>query len=251
MPGLIDTAVRVPESRCRQDGIAGAAEAYLKAVLELEEAGGPVIRARIANRLGHSNPSTNQYIDRLRQAELLSFEDGLRSPTIALTPNGRRRAVRALRQHRLAECYLHDVLDLDWCQVHQEASLWERVMSTAVTDRFDELLGSPTRSPYGNPIPAADDHEAAYLASHETVIDLVTAETRAKHCLMGELQWIGEPAQEDPGFLADLRRSRVLPDEMLHIEFGCGGTRITSDSATDAPLIVDQRLAGQLFIRVR
>ncbi len=62
-------------------------------------------------------------------------------------------AMRVMRKHRLAECLLVDVIGLEWEHVHAEACRWEHVMSEAVERRLLELLGQPTVSPYGNPIP--------------------------------------------------------------------------------------------------
>ena len=39
---------------------------------------------------------------------------------------------------------------------HREAGKWEHVMSTAVEEAMDRLLGSPTTCPHGNPIPGSD-----------------------------------------------------------------------------------------------
>src|ERR1051325_2715479 len=38
-------------------------------------------------------------------------------------------------------------------EAHGEACRWEHVMSEAVELKVYQLLGRPTRSPYGNPIP--------------------------------------------------------------------------------------------------
>ena len=61
-----------------------------------------------------------------------------------------------MRKHRLAERLLSDVIGLDWAYVHEEACRWEHVMSEQVERRLVELLGHPTESPYGNPIPGLD-----------------------------------------------------------------------------------------------
>ena len=39
----------------------------------------------------------------------------------------------------------------------EEACRWEHVMSEAVEQKVYELLGKPSRSPYGNPIPGLDE----------------------------------------------------------------------------------------------
>ena len=76
---------------------------------------------------------------------------------LELTAEGRSRATSVMRKHRLAELLLVDVIGLEWEQVHTEACRWEHVMSEAVERKLVALLGNPTASPYGNPIPGLDE----------------------------------------------------------------------------------------------
>lgn len=128
-------------------------EMYLRTILELEEEKIVPLRARIAERLHHSGPTVSQTIGRMER-------DGLVVVTgdrhLELTDHGRRRAVEVMRKHRLAERLLSDVIGLDWAFVHDEACRWEHVMSERVERRIYELLGHPTDSPYGNPIPGLE-----------------------------------------------------------------------------------------------
>src|SRR5579875_2789682 len=125
-------------------------EMYLRTVFELEEEGAVPLRARIAERLGQSVPTVSQTVARMERDGLLRIEGDRR---LELTPQGRSLATRVMRKHRLAECLLVDVIGLEWEQVHEEACRWEHVMSEAVERRLVEVLGHPTESPYGNPIP--------------------------------------------------------------------------------------------------
>ena len=65
-----------------------------------------------------------------------------------------------MRKHRLAELLLVNVIGMPYEEAHEEACRWEHVMSDAVEKRVYELLGRPTRSPYGNPIPGLDEFGA-------------------------------------------------------------------------------------------
>src|SRR5580698_10017582 len=123
---------------------------YLRTVLELEEEGLVPARARIAARLGQSVPTASQTVARMQRDGLLTVTEDRR---IELTPAGRAAATRVMRKHRLAECLLVDIIGLDWQLVHDEACRWEHVMSETVERRLLEILGHPTESPYGNPIP--------------------------------------------------------------------------------------------------
>jgi DtxR family transcriptional regulator, Mn-dependent transcriptional regulator len=129
-------------------------EMYLRTIFELEEEGVVPLRARIVERLGQSGPTVSQTVARMERDGLLVVSDDRH---LELTEEGRARAVSVMRKHRLAERLLVDVIGLEWEHVHAEACRWEHVMSEAVERRLVELLGHPTTSPYGNPIPGLDE----------------------------------------------------------------------------------------------
>ena len=132
-------------------------EMYLRTVLELEEEGIPSLRARLAERLRLSAPSISEGVARLEEQGLLQLAS---DRTVKLTDLGREKATHVMRKHRLAERLLADVIGLDPEYIHEEACRWEHVISDQVEDKLAELLGNPTTSPYGNPIPgSADDVE--------------------------------------------------------------------------------------------
>ena len=129
-------------------------EMYLRTVFELEEEGTPPMRARIAERLEQSGPTVSQTVARMERDGLLTVGP---DRIIELSPAGRTMAERVMRKHRLAECMLVELLDLDWELVHAEACRWEHVISEDVERRLVTILGNPTVSPFGNPIPALDE----------------------------------------------------------------------------------------------
>jgi DtxR family Mn-dependent transcriptional regulator len=128
-----------------------ATEEYCEAIWELAEDDIAVIQARIAERLEVSRPAVSEMIRKLDGDGLVSIE-GTR---IGLTSEGRRLAERVVRRHRLAERFLTDILGLSWAEAHQEAGKWEHVISDRVERAIDDLLGSPTTCPHGNPIPGS------------------------------------------------------------------------------------------------
>lgn len=127
-------------------------EMYLRTVLELEEEGIPPLRARLSERLGLSPPSISEGVARLESQGLLRLAE---DRTVELTARGREWATHVMRKHRLAERLLADVIGLDPAYIHDEACRWEHVISDRVEAKLAELLGHPTTSPYGNPIPGA------------------------------------------------------------------------------------------------
>ncbi len=129
-------------------------EMYLKTILELEEEGIVPLRARISERLHQSGPTVSQTVSRMERDGLVRVEGDRH---LQLTAAGRAYAVSVMRKHRLAELLLVNVIGLPYEAAHEEACRWEHVMSEAVELRVYELLGRPTRSPYGNPIPGLEE----------------------------------------------------------------------------------------------
>src|SRR5450631_1381954 len=129
-------------------------EMYLRTIYELEEEDIVPLRARIAERLGHSGPTVSQTVARMERDGLLSV-GGDRH--LELTDGGRIKAMRVMRKHRLAERLLLDVIGLEWQFVHDEACRWEHVMSERVERKLLAMLDDPRESPYGNPIPGLEE----------------------------------------------------------------------------------------------
>lgn len=125
-------------------------EMYLRTIYELEEEGVVPLRARIAERLAQSGPTVSQTVGRMERDGLVIVADDRH---LELTEQGRGLAIAVMRKHRLAERLLVDIIGLEWEHVHSEACRWEHVMSEAVERKLVKLLGNPTTSPYGNPIP--------------------------------------------------------------------------------------------------
>lgn len=127
--------------RCRE---------YAEAIWELEEAGIPVLQARIARWLGVSPASVSEMIRRMQAEGLVDIRDEVR-----LTDDGRHLAAVVVRRHRLAERFLSEVLKLPWAKVHAEAEVWETMISDDVEEAMWAVMDDPQTCPHGNPIPGA------------------------------------------------------------------------------------------------
>ena len=144
-----------------------------------------------------------------------------------------------LRKHRLAERLLADVIGLDWSLVHDEACRWEHVMSEQVERRLLALLGNPTESPYGTPIPGLAElglePAASFLAG-------VVPATDAR----GErvVRRLGEPIQFDIEGLAELQAAGVVPG--ARVDVSQAGDRIrlavVGGAAIDLPIELAQHV---------
>ena len=185
-------------------------EMYLRTILDLEEEHIVPLRARISERLGHSGPTVSQTISRMERDGLVVVEGDRH---LALTPAGRSRAVHVMRKHRLAERLLADVIGLDWALVHDEACRWEHVMSEQVERRLFEMLGHPSESPYGNPIPGLEEL-GGVPAPHfmDGVVGVVPALAANEGApLTGIVRRLGEPVQFEPELLQQLQEAGVIP----------------------------------------
>src|SRR5450756_2123787 len=116
---------------CPVSDLIDTTEMYLKTIYELVEEGITPLRARIAERLGHSGPTVSQTVARMERDGLVVV-NGDRH--LDLTPDGVAKATRVMRKHRLAGRLLTDVIGLEWSYVHEEACL------LYTSDAADDLL---------------------------------------------------------------------------------------------------------------
>ncbi len=172
-----------------------AFEEYCECIFELAEDDVDVIQARIAERLQVSRPAVSEMIRRLEAEGLVTMVDG-----ITLTVAGMELAQRVVRRHRLAERFLTDLLGLSWAEAHHEAGKWEHIMSDAVEQAMDRVLGSPTTCPHGNPIPGS-----SYAAPDSTPLATLSVGQRFT------VNRIPEELEFTPGLLDFLEESSILP----------------------------------------
>jgi len=219
-------------------------EMYLRTIYELVEEGIVPLRARIAERLLQSGPTVSQTVARMERDGLLTVEGDRH---LELTDEGNRLATRVMRKHRLAERLLADVIGLDWELVHAEACRWEHVMSETVERRLVELLGHPTESPYGNPIPGLDElGELSEGESFMTDVEPLDRVIEDGEDVRVIIRRISEEVQKDEPVMAALRRVGALPDKVITVARGAGGVLLGSGGET-AEIELD--LASHLFVR--
>lgn len=226
-------------------------EMYLKTIYELTEEGRTPLRARIAERLGHSGPTVSQTVARMER-------DGLVVVTgdrhLELTPDGLAKAVRVMRKHRLAERLLTDVIGLDWPYVHEEACRWEHVMSERVERRLAALLDHPHFDPYGNPIPGLAEigEEAVDQSFLDGVTSLVaydSADTDGvdRSLSSAVVARIAEPLQVDVELLGRLEEAGVRPGGTIAIERGDGVVTVGAPGSSTVLDLPDE-VARHIFV---
>jgi DtxR family Mn-dependent transcriptional regulator len=216
-------------------------EMYLRTVFELEEEGIVPLRARIAERLGQSGPTVSQTVARMERDGLLTVEGDRH---LELSPKGRQLATRVMRKHRLAECLLVEVIKLDWELVHDEACRWEHVMSEDVERRLLDVLGHPTVSPFGNPIPGLQElGEAATADDGEQVQPL--HEVARDGATSVVVRRLAEEVQKDSELMSRLQRAGVRPGAAVTV--GSGGEGLLVGSGGESTEITDE-VASHVFV---
>jgi len=224
-------------------------EMYLRTIYELDEEGIVPLRARIAERLGHSGPTVSQTVARMERDGLVVVSGDRH---LELTDDGRAKAMRVMRKHRLAERLLTDVIGLDWEYLHDEACRWEHVMSDRVERRLLELLEHPHRSPYGNPIPGLGElgdgvPEEGFLDGVVALTDLLPEfSASVAGPVEVTVRRIGEPIQTDIELLARLGRAGVVPEARVAVRRD-GGLTIAAHGSSEVVALTDDD-ARHLFV---
>ena len=218
---------------------------YLRTIVELEEEGIVPMRARIAERLSQSGPTVSQTVARMERDGLLVVSGDRH---LELTALGREAGTRVMRKHRLAECMLVTLLGMEWEDVHVEACRWEHVMSDAVERRLLEVLGNPTVSPYGNPIPGLDELVPDLVAPAGGPLISVAA-VAGSDVRTVVLRRIAEPLQTDGEAMLTLRRVGANPGASIQVQralegilIGSGGEYAEVSLETAGHLLVDEAL---------
>jgi len=127
-----------------------AIDRYLETIFCIASEDQPVRPTRIAHWLGVKAPTVSIGLRRLRAGGWIHTEMDRR---VTLTPAGLAAAETIVRRHRLAECWLTDVLGLDWSSAHLEANRLAASFSDTVLARLDRALDRPATCPHGHAIP--------------------------------------------------------------------------------------------------
>jgi DtxR family Mn-dependent transcriptional regulator len=173
-------------------------EDYLQLIYTMQRDEGPVIAARLKERMGVTAPTVLSTLRRMERDALVSV-DGRHQ--IGLTAAGIEAAESIIRRHMLAERLLTDILKLDWAEAHDEAHRMEHAISPLVERQLRQLLGDPTTCPHGNRIPG--------LAKEPP-----PRTWPLRDCRQGEavvVNNISEHAEEDKELMRFLQRSGLTP----------------------------------------
>ena len=122
-------------------------EDYLKAIIEAESEGRPVVPVLLSHWLEVSPPAVTKALKRLREDGFVADAD---EGTLRLTPKGRQVAHRTAFRHYLVERMLSEIFGMEWHQIHAEAERLEHVISPEFEAKLIEKLGKDQDCPHGN-----------------------------------------------------------------------------------------------------
>jgi DtxR family Mn-dependent transcriptional regulator len=205
VPSVSHRKVGSPAARSRPGATTASVEDYLEGIYDLMGSGGPVIGARLARHLKVSPPAVTEALQRMARDGYLRIGP---SKHIVLTKRGLTLAEVMARRHRLLECWLTDILGLDWMEAHEEAHRLEHAVSPRVEDRLATILGMPSTCPHGNPIPGM----AHGPGTRPFPLD------RAQESATVTVERITEEAEADRKLLEHLWRNGVRPGTRLTVE---------------------------------
>ena len=188
---------------------------YLETIYNLTMEGDPVVGVRLAEKFGVSAPNVAQTLHRMQQDGLINMPGrgrGRQGEGIELTEQGKSEAEALLRQHRLAERFLVDVLGMDWVKAHEEAHNMERGMSPEIEAHLMQLLNNPRTCPHGNPIPMGNFNTTEYLREQKAVRLNTVPEGKQMQVLL-----ISEVVEDETAILTALGKMDIMPGAKLTV----------------------------------
>ena len=178
-------------------------EDYLKAVLEAESEGEPVISATLAHWLSVSAPAVTMALRRLKKDGLVRVQsDG----HVRLTPAGRKIARKLTLRHHLIERMLSEIFGMEWYRVHDEAERLEHAVSPDFEARLLAKLGRGGACPHGN----LSELESPASRRRRGLLLLAHAEA-GKHYLVSGIY------ERDRHLLEFLEGRGVRPGSRVHV----------------------------------
>ncbi len=116
---------------------------------------------------------------------------------VALTDDGRKLAVAAVRRHRIVERFLTDLLSYSWAEADQLAPKFEHELPEEVAGRLFEVLGRPTTWPHGFPIPGLGSDDIPQMAQlydlepgQRAVVALSSSVSPAMVAFLGDMGFV-------------------------------------------------------------
>jgi len=214
-------------------------ENYLKAIHQGQSTLGPdqrlVPMGQVASALGVTPGTATTMVKALAESGLAQYEpySGVR-----LSAAGEKLAGLVLRRHRLVELFLVQVMGMSWADVHDDAEQLEHVVSDRLIDRIDEMLGSPTHDPHGDPIPNPDGSIAT-----RNLESLLT-------CALATPLKVTRITDQDPAFLRFIESNGLKPGEQVEVESRDDAADSVVIRQKDRAITIGARAASKMLVEI-
>lgn len=211
-----------------------ATDDYLTTIYRMDhDEGQEVIAVRLADRLEVTPPSVAGMLKRLVRDRLVEVDS---RKVIRLTAEGMRRAEQMVRRHRLAECLITYVLNVPWWRAYEEAHLLEHGLSDVTEPNLFEMLGRPTRSPFGYPIPGPG-------VSHKlTMLTLADVEP-------GVIVEIDRVFEEDEQLLQFFHEEGIRPGVKVVLETVAPYRGTVTANIDDRSVVMGTQVAERIWVK--
>ncbi|MGB4137655.1 MAG: metal-dependent transcriptional regulator [Microbacterium sp.] len=207
-----------------RNGRSGARSRYLRAIwIRSDMHGEPVTVTSLSRALGHVPGTVSEQITRLARDGFVIHE---RYKPIALTPQGRRRAVRAIRDNRLVRCFLSDVLHIPWAELITEAENLEGHTSRRFIEHVEASLHRPCHDPFGQPIPTMDEF------APEIRPDAPLPRIASRHWISTTITRIDDAPVDTLAFFHEQRLTPARDVRVRQSPDGRGAIEVTTDTST-------------------
>ena len=135
-----------------EETLSASVQDYLKAIYVQTCNGQPTRTMELATALNIRPASVTNMLQKLADTrpDLVVYQ---KHRGVILTPKGKKAALRVIRQHRLIEQFLYQILEYPLDKIHEEADRLEHAVSPYFTERLARLLQHPNFDPHGDPIP--------------------------------------------------------------------------------------------------
>lgn len=217
-----------------QDELSVSRENYLKAIIEAESEGQPVIPTLLSQWLHVSPPAVTKAIRRLRED---GFVEDSREGALALTQKGRQVAHRTAYRHYLVERMLSEIFGMEWHHIHDEAERLEHVISPEFERILIEKLGPEGDCPHGNGVlpetPAQIKRRGLILLSEAEV---------------GPLYTVARLYERDPKLLEFLHKINIGPDVVLRVLERNYDETLKLDLGNE-PLVLGYSAASRIWVK--
>lgn len=211
-----------------------ASDDYLTAIYRLaHDEGLDAIAVRLADRLDITPPSVAGMLKRLQRDGLVEIDT---RKVIRLTPEGLLRAEQMVRRHRLAECLITNVLNVPWWRAYEEAHLLEHGLSEVTEPALWEVLGRPTHSPFGYPIPGSGEAQAL---SPLTLADMAE----------GDIREIERVFEEDEQLLRFFDDEGIRPGQSVRLEARAPYRGTVTADINGRQVVMGTQVAGRIWVR--